>query len=44
MPDGGVYETKRNWFEPFDLPKKLEGKKLLRKKMDGNWMCRLTEN
>jgi hypothetical protein len=41
MPDGDVYETKRTWGEPFDLPKKLEGKKLLRKKTDGNWMCRL---
>jgi len=43
MPDGDVYTTQRTWGEPFDLPKKLEGKKLLRKKMDGNWMCRLVD-
>jgi len=41
MPDGEVYTTQRMWGTPFDLPRKLEGKKLLRKKMDGNWMCRL---
>lgn len=43
MPDGSVYETKRTWGTPFEVPKKMEGKKLLRKKIRGNWKCRLVD-
>ncbi len=42
VPGRGVYKTERNWGVPFDLPTKVEGK-LVRKKVDGNWMCRVFE-